>query len=282
MAHTLDATEHDIGNLIVKRVLPQRAKRMIGPFIFFDHMGPGSFPAGKGINVRPHPHIGLCTLTYLFDGAILHRDSLGNALEITPGDVNWMTAGRGITHSERESFEVKARDHSVNGLQCWIALPKDKSEIEPSFTHIKKEDLPTYIHEGVSKRLIAGDAYGMTSPIRTHSPMFYVDVMASEGSVIDRPNAQETAVYPVYGSITVDGVAYGPGDFVVLEDTDKEITATEDSRFIILGGEEWEEIPFIEWNFVAFTKERLAQAREDWRAGKFPTVPGDDKEYIPY
>ncbi len=282
MAKVLKAKEHDIGGLSVKRVLPNQAKFMVGPYIFFDQMGPNDFPAGQGINVRPHPHIGLSTLTYLFAGSILHRDSLGNNLEIQPGDVNWMTAGKGITHSERESFEVRANPHSISGLQCWVALPEHMAELEPAFSHTKKNDLPHITHEGVMMRLVVGEAYGLSSPVKTYSPMFYIDVVASEGSVIDIPNPnQETGVFTVCGDVTINGETYGPNQFILLEPGDEQITLASDGRFVMLGGDKFEKIPFIQWNFVSFSKERIEQAKEDWRAGRFPTIPGDDKEFIP-
>lgn len=292
MAETLKAKEHDLGGFFVKRAVPQAKKRMVGPFIFVDQMGPGDFPRGNGINVRPHPHIGLSTLTYLFEGGILHRDSLGNHQEILPGDVNWMTAGKGIVHSERETFEVRATPHSLHGLQVWIALPEDKAEIEPSFSHIKKADLPHLIYEQVMIRLLAGEAYGLSSPLKTHSPMFYLDVIAGKGSKVERPSTstgadpstdQECALHIIYGSLRVGGKIYEEGDFVLLEDGDTApIEATEDSRFVAFGGEKWDRIPLIEWNFVAFSKDRMEQAKADWAAGRFPKIPGDDKEYIPY
>lgn len=282
MAKLLEAKAHDIGGLDVKRVLPQRAKRMVGPFIFFDQMGPNDFPAGQGINVRPHPHIGLSTLTYLFDGSILHRDSLGNNLEIRPGDVNWMTAGRGIVHSERESFEVLANPHPIFGLQCWVALPEHMAEIEPSFAHVKKDTLPHLTYEGVMMRLIVGEAYGMSAPIKAYSPMFYIDVVASKGSVIDAPNpGQEVAVFTICGEVSINGETYGPNQFILLEPGDDTITLASDGRFILLGGEAFDTVPYIDWNFVSFSKERIEQAKDDWRNGRFPTVPGDDKEFIP-
>ena len=283
MAKVLKAKEHDIGGLSVKRVLPNQEKFMVGPFIFFDQMGPNDFPAGQGINVRPHPHIGLSTLTYLFAGSILHRDSLGNNLEIEPGDVNWMTAGKGITHSERESFEVRANPHSISGLQCWVALPEHMAELEPAFSHTKKNDLPHITHEGVMMRLVVGEAYGLSSPVKTYSPMFYIDVVASEGSVIDIPNpAQETGVFTICGEVTINGETYGPNQFILFEPGDGQITLASDGRFVMLGGEKFEKTPFIHWNFVSFSKERIEQANEDWRAGRFPTIPGDDKEFIPH
>lgn len=282
MAKRLKAIEHDIGGLNVKRVLPHKEKRMVGPFIFFDQMGPNDFPAGHGINVRPHPHIGLSTLTYLFNGSILHRDSLGNNLEIRPGDVNWMTAGKGITHSERESFEVRANPHAIEGLQCWVALPEQMAELAPSFSHVKKEQLPHLIHEGVMMRLIVGEAYGMSSPVKTYSPMFYIDVAASEGSVISRPHAtHETAIFPVKGKVKVGDEVYGAGEFALFEDCDTEIDVIECGRFILLGGEKFAQIPHLFWNFVSFDKARIEQAKDDWENGRFPTIPGDDKEFIP-
>ena len=283
MAKVLKAKEHDIGGLSVKRVLPNQEKFMVGPFIFFDQIGPSDFPAGQGINVRPHPHIGLSTLTYLFSGSILHRDSLGNNLEIQPGDVNWMTAGKGITHSERESFEVRANPHSISGLQCWVALPEHMAELEPAFSHTKKNDLPYIIHEGVMMRLVVGEAYGLSSPVKSYSPMFYIDVVASNCSIIDIPNPeQETAIFTVCGEVIINGETYGENQFILLEPGDNQITLATDGRFVMLGGDKFEKIPFIQWNFVSFSKERIEQAKEDWRAGRFPTIPGDDKEFIPH
>ena len=282
MAKSLKAVEHDIGGLIVKRVLPHQEKRMVGPFIFFDQMGPGEFPAGEGINVRPHPHIGLSTLTYLFEGAILHRDSLGNHIEIMPGDVNWMTAGKGIVHSERETFEVRANSHAISGIQCWVALPEHMAELEPTFSQVKKHDLPHLMHEGVMMRLVVGEAYGLSSPVKTYWPMFYIDVAAPKGSTIEKPFAdQETAIFVVTGEITVDGTSYSSGDFVLLADDDSEILVQACGRFVMLGGKKFEAAPYIHWNFVSFSKTRIEQAKEDWKNGRFPTIPGDDKEFIP-
>ena len=282
MGKVLKAIEHDLGGLNVKRVLPNQEKRMVGPFIFFDQMGPNKFPAGQGINVRPHPHIGLSTLTYLFEGSILHRDSLGNNLEINPGDVNWMTAGKGITHSERETFEVRANPHSISGLQCWIVLPEPMAELEPSFTHVKKNELPHSIFEGVMMRLIVGEAYGLSSPVKTYSPLFYIDVAASKGSKITKPHpTQETAIFPISGKIEVNGMTYSAGKFVLLDQADSEITMIECGRFIILGGEKFEQVPHVHWNFVSFSKQRIEQAKDDWKNGRFPRIPGDDKEFIP-
>ena len=282
MAKFLSAIEHDLGGLFVKRVLPHQEKSMVGPFIFFDQMGPGDFPAGKGINVRPHPHIGLSTLTYLFEGSILHRDSLGSHSEIHPGDVNWMTSGKGIVHSERETLEVRANPHAISGLQCWVALPEHMAEIEPSFTHVKKHDLPHFMHEGVMMRLIVGEAYGLNSPVKSYSPMFYIDVVASKDSKITKPHpTHETAIFPISGKVEVKGTSYAPGEFVMLYEDEHDITLLEDGRFIMLGGEKFEKVPYLHWNFVAYTKERMEQAKQDWKNGKFPTITGDNEEFIP-
>ncbi|TRX54488.1 pirin family protein [Thalassomonas sp. M1454] len=283
MAKVLKATQHDIGGLDVNRILPHQEKRMVGPFIFFDQMGPSSFPAGQGINVKPHPHIGLSTLTYLFDGRILHRDSLGNHLEISPGDVNWMTAGKGIVHSERESFEVRANPHSVSGLQCWVALPEALAELEPAFSHVKKEQLPNIINEGVMMRLVVGEAYGLSSPVKTYSPMFYIDVVASQGSEVTIPDQnQETAIFTVCGEVSINGETFAANQFILLEPGDSLISSATDGRYVMLGGDKFEQVPFIHWNFVSFKKERIKQAKEDWINRRFPNIPGDDKEFFAY
>ncbi|MDT0582830.1 MULTISPECIES: pirin family protein [Alteromonadaceae] len=283
MAKELIAKEHDLGGLTVKRVLPHFEKKMVGPFIFFDHMGPTQFKAGQGINVRPHPHIGLSTLTYLFEGGILHRDSLGNHLEILPGDVNWMTAGKGIVHSERETFEVRANPHAIDGLQCWIALPEEMAELEPSFIHVKKQQLPQIIFEDVMMRLVVGEAFGLSSPVKTYSPMFYLDIAACAGSNIERPNpTQEAAVYVISGKISVAGTEYGAGQFVLFEEQDMGFSFLAPGRVVMLGGQKFEKTPYLKWNFVSFNKDRIDQAVDDWRERRFPDIPDDNKEFIPF
>lgn len=283
MAKELIAKEHDLGGLTVKRVLPHFEKKMVGPFIFFDHMGPTQFKAGQGINVRPHPHIGLSTLTYLFEGGILHRDSLGNHLEILPGDVNWMTAGKGIVHSERETFEVRANPHAIDGLQCWIALPEEMAELEPSFIHVKKQQLPQIIFEDVMMRLVVGEAFGLSSPVKTYSPMFYLDIAACAGSNIERPNPiQEAAVYVISGKISVAGTEYGAGQFVLFEEQDMGFSFLAPGRVVMLGGQKFEKTPYLKWNFVSFNKDRIDQAVDDWRERRFPDIPDDNKEFIPF
>ncbi|WP_370315941.1 pirin family protein [Thalassolituus sp.] len=281
MAQRLTGKSKDLDGFSVTRILPHAQKRMVGPFIFLDHMGPAHFDAGEGIDVRPHPHIGLATLTYLTEGSILHRDSLGNHVEILPGDVNWMTAGRGIVHSERETHETKAAPHAMNGLQCWIALPEQFAEIEPSFTHHKKCQLPQFNEKGVFARLIAGDALGMTSPIKTYSPMFFLDVIFSQDTQLERPEPeQECAMYVLEGKIHSGGETYAKGDFVLLE-AGTELNAPEYSRVILLGGEHWPVVPYIYWNFVSFSKDRIEQAKTDWEEQRFADIPGDNREYTP-
>ncbi|GAA6144554.1 pirin family protein [Thalassolituus maritimus] len=281
MGTLLKGKTKDLDGFSVTRILPHAEKRMVGPFVFLDHMGPADFAAGEGIDVRPHPHIGLATLTYLTEGSILHRDSLGNNLEILPGDVNWMTAGRGIVHSERETHETKANQHQLNGLQCWIALPEQFAEIEPAFAHHKKCQLPQFNKEGVFARLIAGDALGMTSPIRTYSPMFFLDVILSAGSHFVRPNQdQECALYVLEGNVDVNSELYEKGDFVLL-DADDVVASRSFSRVVFLGGEQWPKTPHMYWNFVSFSKERIEQAKRDWQEGRFPDIPGDNQEFTP-
>ncbi len=285
MYQALQPVVKDLGEFSVARVLPNSKARMVGPFVFFDHMGPAKFSPGQGVNVRPHPHIGLATLTYLLEGKILHRDSLGNRLEITPGDVNWMVAGSGITHSERETLEHMSSEHRLDGVQCWVALPKDMAEIEPSFTHRSRFELPHWIKEGVSARIVIGEAYGLRADIKTFSPMFLVDVAAQPGSQIARPNPQqECLAYIADGSLEVSRAGMRETlqkGATVLLDSDIEITAVEFSRVILLGGEAWPEKPHLFWNFVAFDKERIEQAKQDWQAGRFAPVIGDDEERIP-
>lgn len=281
---TIELTAHsrDIGGFSVRRFLPSRDKRTIGPFVFFDHMGPVDFAAGEGINVRPHPHIGLATVTYLLEGSIVHRDSLGNVQEIFPGDVNWMTAGRGIVHSERESLEVRANEHRTNGFQVWLALPPDKEEVEPAFYHVPKNDLPHVMFEGVMMRLIVGEAYGRASPVATFSPMFYLDVLAQGGSRIEHPSpGAELAIYVQSGEIETGGERFGAGRFVVAGAGEGVVTFVESGRAMMFGGRPFDREPHLDWNFVSFDRARIEDAKRLWREGGFPSIPGDDEEHIP-
>lgn len=281
MAFVVNAAKKDLGGFSVSRIIPSVQQRMVGPFVFVDHMGPADFPAGKGINVRPHPHIGLATISYLMEGSMLHRDSLGSIQEIHPGDVNWMTAGKGIVHSERETIETRGQDHVLNGLQCWIALPENKVDMEPSFLHINRAQLP-YIHrEKVLMRLIAGEAYNYTSPVKTYSPMFYLDAITEAGAVVERPcGNSETACYIISGKLNIGDTTFEAGQFVMLED-EETIETVENSRYFLLGGYKFDKPPILRWNFVAYTPEKIKEAEERWRNGQFPTIPGDDNEFIP-
>lgn len=279
---SLTGETKNLGSFTVERILPNPEKRMVGPFIFLDHAGPATFAAGDlGINVRPHPHIGLATITYLLDGHILHRDSLGNIAEIAPGDVNVMIAGRGIVHSERESIEQQAIERNFHGLQSWIALPKAHAEIEPDFISVVSNDLPHYIHDGVTARLIMGEALGMASPIKTFSPMFYVDIIAQADKPLPRPNQdQECLLHVINGSIDIDGKAASAGDSILLHEHAKLQTNTV-ARCVMLGGEAWPETPHLFWNLVSFDKDRIEQAKHAWRDNKFPHIAQDHAEHIP-
>ena len=280
---TLKSSEKDIGAFSVRRILPAAECQMVGPFIFFDHFGPVDLPPGKGIDVRPHPHIGIATLTYLFDGEIFHRDSLGNALPISPGAVNWMTAGRGIVHSERERPEVTQSTHHLHGIQSWIALPKDHEEDEPAFFHHKAEELPVFEQGGAQLRLIIGEAYGHKSPVKTYSEMFYLGVEAPAGAEFSLPAGfAERAVYVASGAIDVDGQAVGAHEMhVVATDSSGAISVREPAHLMLLGGAPMDGPRHIWWNFVSSSKERIEQAAQEWKNGDFPSVPGDEEEFIP-
>jgi hypothetical protein len=279
---TLDAHTKDLGGFTVGRVLPAMTRRLVGPFIFFDHMGPAEIPPGKGIDVRPHPHIALATVTYLFDGELVHRDSLGTNQVITPGAINWMTAGRGITHSERSSPEVRRTGTRAHGLQFWVALPKAHEETEPAFHHYAADSIPSVDLDGVRARVLGGAAYGVTSPVRTFSPLLYVEAQMPAGSVLEIPMAEERGVYVVEGAITVDGVSASKGRMLVLKQgTTPVVRAEMPSRVAIIGGDAMDGPRYIFWNFISSSRERLEQAKADWREGRFPKVPGDETEFIP-
>ncbi|MFT5485340.1 MAG: redox-sensitive bicupin YhaK (pirin superfamily) [Paracoccaceae bacterium] len=279
----IEPRARDLGDFTVRRVLPYAKRREVGPFVFFDHMGPVVFPAGKGINVRPHPHIGLATVTYLFEGAILHRDSLGTELSIEPGAVNWMVAGRGIVHSERTSNEDLARDVPMEGIQAWIGLPVADEETDPSFAHHTADDLPMFTRNGVKYRLIAGNAFDRETPVRVFSPMFYLHGEAPAGASIDLPGDHaERAIYVVSGALVVDGETIGGGKMVVFNTgAAPDIAATSDTRFMQLGGAPLEGKRTIWWNFVSSDTDRMKSAKTRWKSGGFETVPGDAEEFIP-
>ena len=282
VALVIEPRARDLGGFSVRRILPVARRRMVGPFVFFDHMGPAAFPAGEGIDVRPHPHIGLATVTYLFEGEILHRDSLGIVQPIRPGAVNWMTAGRGIVHSERSGPEERARDARLHGIQSWVALPRGDEETAPAFHHHPAETLPVVERDGAHMTLIAGTAYGANSPVATFSPTFYLDAVLEAGAAIDLPaEHEERAVYVVEGGVTLAGEDLAAGRMAVLAPGGApRITAKEASRLMLLGGAPMDGRRTIWWNFVSSSKDRIEQAKADWTAGRFPEVPGET-EFIP-
>lgn len=273
---------NDIGNFEVHRALPFRNRRMVGPFIFWDQMGPGEFLTNKGVDVRPHPHIGLSTVTYLFQGTLDHKDSLGNDMRIKPGEINLMTAGSGIVHSERTGQDIRQQPSSLFGIQSWIAQPKKFENGESAFTHIAKTDLPTFDDKGVSGRVIFGDFNGVTSPAETQWDTLYVDLMLQQGAIIKVPAiAEERALFTIGGAVEIGGVAYEPGQMLVLRDGDAvTVKALGDVRVMLLGGATMDGPRHIWWNFVSSDKERIEQAKQDWREGKFAAVPGET-EFIP-
>jgi redox-sensitive bicupin YhaK (pirin superfamily) len=276
----IDAKEKDLGELVVRRVLPSAKRRMVGPFIFFDHMGPANFPPGKGINVRPHPHIGLATITYLFDGKIMHRDSLGYEQAIEAGAVNLMTAGKGIVHSERAGDDLDQHS-SLHGIQTWMALPDDQQEIEPSFLHYAAADLPEFAVQGVQVRLIMGAAYGHESPVRAYSPTLYMACHLPKGSKFPVAKAaNERGVYVVDGEVNIGEDTFQAGALAVLaEGREIIVTATKKTTLMVFGGAALG-ARHIWWNFVSVSKERIEQAKQDWKDGNFGSVAGDD-EFIP-
>ncbi|MDX1484838.1 MAG: pirin family protein [Alphaproteobacteria bacterium] len=274
--------DRDLGGFSVRRVLPFERRRSVGPFVFFDHFGPVTFAPGDGIDVRPHPHIGLSTVTYLFEGEIVHRDSLGYVQPIQPGAVNWMNAGSGIVHSERSGDEERARQSRLHGIQSWVAVPHDREESEPGFFHHPADTLPRMECEGGRLTLIAGSLGGETAPVETLSRMFYADLtLTAGGSMGLEAGLGERAVYVVDGRIRIGDAGVESAEMAVLADgIDVAITADENSRVMLLGGAPLDGERHVWWNFVSSSKDRIARAKEDWREGRFDTVPGDD-EFIP-
>lgn len=274
---------HDLGGFQVRRALPAIGQRMVGPFVFFDQMGPAEFHLGEGLDVRPHPHIGLSTVTYLFDGEIMHRDSLGTALAIKPGAVNLMTAGRGIVHSERTGMEARATGPKLYGIQAWLALPKTHEETAPQFVHHGAPELPRIVEGGKRISLIMGSAYGQTSPVQFPWEALYAEAVLSPGSILPLdPDYDERAIYIVSGKVDIAGEEFGAGQLLVFKPGDRiSILAVDQSRVMLVGGEPMDGQRYIWWNFVSSSKERIEQAKQEWKTGRFDTVPGDDKEFIP-
>ena len=273
----------DVGGFEVRRALPAARRQMIGPFIFFDQMGPVLLRAGQGADVRPHPHIGLATVTWLFEGTMFHRDSLGSAQTISPGELNWMTAGKGIVHSERTPPEERARERQGFGIQAWVALPKAHEDAAPSFAHIAADDLPRVEDKGVSVRVIAGELFGATSPVKTFSDLFYAEVMLDAGAAIPFPAGhEERGIYVASGEIAIGDQRFEAGRLLVLRPGDAlAIRARSASRLMLLGGEPMDGPRHIWWNFVSSSRDRIEAAKDDWKRGRFAIVPGDETEFIP-
>lgn len=273
----------DLGGFAVRRALPHVKRRMVGPFIFFDHFGPVEFRTGQGIDVRPHPHIGLATVSFLFDGEIMHRDSLGSAVAIHPGDVNLMTAGRGIVHSERTAPDHRAGGERLHGLQLWVAMPAADEEIAPSFAHHDQAELPIIAGDGKSVRVVIGSLYGQRSPVPTLSDTIMADAALSPGAVLPiDAQAEERGLYVVAGEVDVAGERFAAGRLLVFRPGDAmTATAASEARVVLVGGAAMDGPRHVWWNFVSSRKERIEQAKADWKLGRFDTVPGDESEFIP-
>lgn len=275
----------DIGKFLVGRLLPFRQKRMVGPFIYIDHMGPAKLDERTSFDVLPHPHIGLSTLTFLFDGSIMHRDSLGNAVEIQPGEVNWMTAGKGIVHSERTPEYLRHSEKSLHGLQIWVALPKQLEEMEPEFFHISESEIPKWEKNGASFKLIAGEAFNRKSGVPVYSRLYMIEIRSKtkQHLALGEHLYGESGLYVLEGGVESNGNVYEPKQMLVTKESHLcEFTLLANSIVYIFGGEPFPEERFIDWNFVSSSKERIEKAKERWKAQRFEKVKGDEKEYVPY
>ena len=277
----IEPVTKDLGEFTVRRALPDERRQRVGPFIFFDHMGPADFPPGTGVNVRAHPHIGLATITYLFAGEILHRDSLGNVQAIRPGEINWMTAGKGIVHSEKVSDELKASGQHLHGLQTWIALPLGREEIEPRFEHYPADVIPSVDVGGATARVVIGTAYGVSSPVNTESDTLYVEANLEPGAALALPDAEELGVYVVDGMIAINEEPVAAGVLAVLKNRSTgTVEAKSAAKIMLCGGASLEGDRLIWWNFVSSSRERMELAKRDWRNKRFPEVPGET-DFIP-
>jgi redox-sensitive bicupin YhaK (pirin superfamily) len=271
----------DLGEFSVARLLPDKRRQRVGPFIFFDHIGPADFPPGKGVNVRAHPHIGLATITYLFDGEMLHRDSLGFVQEIRAGEVNWMTAGRGIVHSEKVTEQILASGQRLHGIQTWVALPIEHEDMDPRFEHYAADKIPAVAREGADIRVVIGSAYGETSPVKSASETLYVELKLEAGAQLELPEAQEIGVFVVAGDVAVEGETVAAGVLAILRDAVKaSITANTSAHVMLCGGATLEGERIVWWNFVSSDRERLNKAKRDWLEGRFDPVPGES-DFIP-
>lgn len=277
----LEGVKKDLGAFLVRRFLPAPGRRMVGPWIFFDHFGPALLGEKEALDVRSHPHINLATVTYLFEGEIIHRDSLGSVQNITPGELNLMVAGRGIVHSERESSSVRQKSRTLHGLQLWFALPATQEECEPTFFHYSEEELPVADINGVKVKVMIGSAYGMTSPVETYSETFYATAYLKKGRNLIVSDMPDIAIYTVSGHLHYDQEPVAKHTMMVLPSSKRgKIEAIEDSLIVMIGGAPLGQ-RHIEWNFVSSSKDRIEKAKDRWRMGSFPSVPGDEEEYIP-
>ena len=275
----------DIGKFMVGRLLPFRQKRMVGPFIYIDHMGPVELSEKENFDVLPHPHIGLSTLTFLFEGSIMHRDTLGNVVEINPGAVNWMTAGKGIAHSERTPEHLRHSAKQMHGLQIWVALPKELEQMDPEFFHIEEKQIPQWTDGDLQFKLVAGEAFGKKSPVPVYSKLYMLEIKSKTKQTLNIGDQLygESGLYILEGGIESDGNVYGPKQLLVAKESSLcEFTIQENSTIYIFGGEPFPEKRYIDWNFVSSSKELIKEAKEKWEAQSFPKIDGDDTEYIPY
>ena len=273
-----------IGNFLVGRLLPFRQKRSVGPFVFIDHMGPVRMNERENLDVLPHPHIGLSTLTFLFEGSIHHRDSIGSDIDIEPGAVNWMTAGKGVVHSERTSERWRNSSKTLHGLQIWVALPAELEDISPSFTHIPSQDIPAWKEGDLQFKLIAGEVLGKKSPVPVYSPLYFIEIKSSSPGIVQLGEKLfgESALYILEGSVTSEGNTYEARHILIAHDAQLcEFEIAADTTVYIFGGEPFPEPRYLDWNFVSSSREKLIQAKEDWIQQRFPTIEGDS-EYVPY
>ncbi|UCS91936.1 pirin family protein [Echinicola marina] len=283
----LEEKAADIGNFMVGRLLPFRQKRAVGPFVFIDHMGPACLKEHQNLDVPPHPHIGLSTLTYLFDGAILHRDNLGNVIEIKPGEVNWMTAGKGVVHSERTPAYLRKADKFLHGFQIWIGLPKDMEQAEPSFFHISKAEIPTWKEDGVFYKLIAGEIKDKKSPVPVHSPLYFIEIKTTTAQKINigKQLFGEVGMYVLEGTVKIENNDYGSRQLLIAKKASLcEFETNGETTLYLFGGAPFDEERFMYWNFVSSDKAIIERAKEDWKAQNltaFPKIPHDDQDYVP-
>ena len=275
----------NIGKFMVGRLLPFRQKRMVGPFIYIDHMGPVKLSQKENFDVLPHPHIGLSTLTFLFEGSIMHRDTLGNSVEIKPGAVNWMTAGKGIVHSERTPEYLRQSIKKMHGLQIWVALPKEFEQMEPSFSHIEEDQIPSWNEGDLQFKLVAGEAFGRKSPVPVFSKLYMIEIKSKTKQTLNIGDQLygESGLYILEGGIESEGNIYEPIQLLVAKDSSHcTFTIQENSTIYIFGGEPFTEKRYIDWNFVSSSKELIDEAKQKWEAQSFPKIEGDDSDYIPY